>query len=471
MSENDTEEIHTEENPLGCKPIGSLLLQFSVPSIVALLVSSFYNIIDQIFIGNFVGELGNAATNIAFPLTNLSLGIAMLFGVGGASAFNLSLGRGEKDKAPHYLINSAEMLFTCGVVLSVITLLFLTPLLRFFGSPDNVLPYAQDYVGITAYGFPFFIFATGSGHLIRADGRPRVSMICNLTGAILNILLDTLFVAVLGYGISGAAAATVIGQVVSACLAFWYLSHPKNVKVRREHLVPGTRYVGEAARLGIAPCITQMANMVVQITMNNSLKYYGGMSIYGEDIPIAVVGIITKVNQVYLSILGGISQAVQPISSFNYGAGKYRRVRDVFMRALIISLCIGVVTFILFQTFPRQIISIFGSGSSEVYYQFAIRYFRIYLFMAFINFLPQLSSNFFTALGKPMRGTILSLTRQVLFFLPLLVIFPMFMGIDGIIYVGPTADTLAVTVAIIMLILEFRDKKYWTHPDGKTFKV
>ncbi len=466
MAENKANEVRTEENPLGSKPLGSLLLQFSIPSIIALLVSSFYNIIDQIFIGNFVGELGNAATNIAFPLTNLSLGTAMLFGVGGASAFNLSLGKGEKDKAPHYLVNSAEMLFACGLVISVITLMFLTPLLRFFGSPDNVLPYAQDYVGVTAFGFPFFIFATGSGHLIRADGRPRVSMICNLTGAILNIILDTLFVAVLGFGISGAAVATVIGQIVSACLAFWYLSHPKNVKITKEHLIPSPGYIGAAARLGLAPCLTQLANMVVQITMNNSLKYYGGMSIYGEDIPIAVVGIITKVNQVYLSILGGISQAVQPISSFNYGAAKYKRVRDVFMRALAVSLCIGVVTFIIFQTFPRQIISIFGSGSSEEYYQFAIRYFRIYLFMAFINFLPQLSSNFFTAIGKPVRGTILSLTRQFLFFLPLLVVFPMLMGIDGIIYVGPTADTLAVTVAIIMLVLEFRDKRYQKNQGG-----
>ncbi len=468
MAENDTNESQVKENPLGCEPVGSLLLQFSVPSIVALLVSSFYNIIDQFFIGNYVGELGNAATNIAFPLTCLSLGTAMLFGVGGASAFNLSLGKGEKEKAPHYLVNSAEMLFACGVVISVITLLFLTPLLRFFGSPDNVLPYAQEYVGITAYGFPFFIFATGSGHLIRADGRPRVSMICNLTGAILNIILDTLFVAVLGFGIAGAAAATVIGQVVSACLALWYLCHPKNVTIRREHLIPGIRYIGQAARLGLAPCLTQLANMVVQITMNNSLKYYGGLSEYGEDIPIAVVGIITKVNQVCLSILGGISQGVQPIASFNYGAKKYSRVRRVFLRALMISFCIGAVTFVLFQTFPRQIISIFGSGSSEAYYQFAVRYFRIYLFMAFINFLPQLSSNFFTALGKPVSGIILSLTRQVLFFLPLLLLFPMLMGIDGIMYVGPTADTLAVSVAVFMLVRELRDKKYKTGSDLET---
>ncbi len=461
-TENEEKQGQETENPLGTQSIGSLLVQFSVPSIIALLVASFYNIVDQFFIGNYVGELGNAATNIAFPLTNLSLALAMLFGVGGASAFNLALGEGKEDKATHYLFNSAEMLFICGAIVSVITLLFLEPLLRFFGSPDNVLPYAMDYVGITAYGIPFLIFSNGCGHLIRADGRPRISMLCNLTGAIINIVLDTLFVAVLGYGISGAALATIIGQISSAALAFWYLSHPKTVKATREGIIPHFQYITETAKLGTAPFLNQLATMVVQITLNNSLNYYGGQSIYGEDIPIAVVGIITKVNQVYLSIIGGISQALQPISSFNYGARKFGRVRGAYFRAAGVSLVCGAVAFAAYQIFPRQIISIFGSGSSEVYYEFATRYFRIYLFLAFINFLPQLSSNFFTAIGKPGRGTFLSLTRQIIFFLPLLVIFPMFMGIDGIIYVGPTADTMAVLVAIVMVVLEFRNKRYRT---------
>ncbi len=462
MAENEVKENQETENPLGSKSIGSLLVQFSVPSIIALLVASLYNIVDQFFIGNYVGELGNAETNIAFPLTNLSLAVTMLFGMGGASAFNLSLGGGDKEKASHYMANAAEMLFVSGVVISVITLLFLEPLLRFFGSPDNVLPYAKDYVGITAYGIPFLIFSNGAGHLIRADGRPRISMICNLTGAVINIILDTLFVAVLGFGISGAAAATIIGQIASAGLAFWNISHPKTAHFTRDMLRPRLTYIGETARLGIAPCLNQLAMMVVQITLNNSLNYYGGQSIYGEDIPIAVVGIITKVNQFYLSIVGGISQGMQPISSFNYGAKKYDRVRSVFVRAAQVSVICGVVAFLAYQIFPRQIIGLFGPGSSEVYYEFAIRYFRIYLFMAFCNFLPQLSANFMTAIGKPFWGTFLSLTRQIIFFLPLLVLFPMLMGIDGIIYVGPTADTLAVTVAVIVLIREFRDKRYKT---------
>ncbi len=457
------------ESPLGTEPIGRLLVQFSVPSIIALVINSLYNIVDQVFIGNFVGELGNAATNIAFPLTILCLSLGLLFGIGGAAAFNLSMGRGEKEDAPYYIGNAAVMLVLCGVVIMVITLLFLTPLLRAFGSPDEVLPYAQSYVGITAFGFPFMIFETGAGHLIRADGRPRGSMITILSGAIVNVGLDTLFVVVMGRGIRGAATATVIGQVVAAVVGVWFLAHPKSVELTRRHLIPQRQYVGKEARLGIAPCLNQLATMVVQITMNNSLKHYGGMSIYGESIPIAVVGIITKVSQIFLSTLGGIGQGVQPIASFNYGAKQYDRVRNVFRRALIVGFIIGVITFLLYQIFPRQIISLFGEGSSEVYYQFAIQYFRIYLMLAFCNFLPQMTSNFFTAIGKPMRGTVLSLTRQIIFFLPLLLIFPAIWGIDGIMYVGPVADALAVTVAIIMMTREFRDlrkkEKEMTFPD------
>ncbi len=454
------------ENPLGTKPVGRLMVQFSIPAIIALLVNSLYNMVDQLYIGNFVGELGNAATNIAYPLTILCISLALLFGFGGASGFNLSMGRGEKEEAPYFLGNSAVMLFLCGVVIMVITLLFLTPLLKLFGSPDDVLPYAQSYVGITAFGFPFYVFSAGCGHLIRADGRPRASMTCNLVGAIINVGLDTLFVVAFGWGIRGAAAATIIGQIVAACVAFNFLRHMKTVELTRKHLRPQIKYVGQTAHLGMAPCLNQLATMVVQITMNNSLNHFGGMSIYGEAIPIAVVGIVTKVNQVFMSILGGCAQASQPIASFNYGARQYERVRQAFLMAMGFGLIVGVAAFLMYQIFPVQIISLFGEGSSDAYYQFAVQYFRIYLFFTFANFLPIMGSNFFTAIGKPIRGTILSLSRQIIFFLPLLIIFPRVLplifdieGIDGIIYVGPVADAMAITVAIVMLGRELRDLK------------
>ncbi len=453
----DEETTETVKNPLGTRAVGSLLLSFSVPSVIALLVNSLYNVIDQVFIGNYVGELGNAATNIAFPFTILCLSLGLLFGIGGAAAFNLAMGRGERQSAPFFIGNSAVTCFLCGIVIMIITLIFLTPLLRLFGSPDDVLPYAQIYVFITAFGFPFQIFETAAGHLIRADGRPTASMVVIVSGAVLDALLDALFVAAFGWGMEGASISTVISLIVSAGIGLWYLAHPKTVKITRHHLRPQGKYVGHTARLGIAPCLNQLSMMVVQITMNNTLETYGALSIYGSTIPIAVVGIITKVSQVFNSINIGIGQGMQPIASYNYGAKNYSRVRSAFTRCLIAGFVVGIITFLLFQLFPRQIISIFGEGSSELYYEFAVSYFRIFLMLAFINFLPQMVSTFFTAMGKPVRGTILSLTRQIIFFLPLLVIFPMIWGIDGVMYVGPVADGLAVVVSIIMLVTEFRD--------------
>ncbi len=457
MAENDVKQIEQTENPLGTEPVGTLLRQFAVPSIIALVVNSMYNVVDQLFIGNIVGELGNAATNIAFPLTNLNMALGLLFGIGGAAAFNLALGEGRKKDAPYYTGNAITMLVLCGVAVMAVTLIFLTPLLRLFGSPDNVLPYAESYVSITAFGFPFLLLEAGAGHLVRADGRPKASMSLILSGAIVNVGLDALFVVVLRWGMQGAAAATAIGQVVAACLGIWYFCHMKTVKLELRHLIPRWKCVRKTARLGMAPCLNQLATMVVQITMNNSLKLYGGMSIYGEAIPIAVVGIITKVSTICLSVIGGIGQGVQPIASYNYGAKKYDRVRRAFRLAIIIGFIIGIIVFLMYQIFPRQIISLFGEGSSEVYYQFAVSYFRIYLMLAFINFLPQMVFTFFTAIGRPMLGTMLSLTRQIIFFLPLLLIFPRIWGIDGIMYVGPVADAMAVTVAIILIVWEFHD--------------
>ncbi|MDD3241116.1 MAG: MATE family efflux transporter [Lachnospira sp.] len=261
----------TRENPLGEKKVTSLLRQFAIPSIIAMLVSSLYNIVDQFFIGRSVGELGNAATNISFPLSISCVAIALLFGIGGASAFNLTMGRGMKEKAVYYMANAAEMLFICGTVLAVITLVFLEPLLRFFGSPENVLGYAMEYTRIVAFGFPFLILTTGGGHLIRADGRPKMSMLCNMTGAVINTVLDAIFVFVLNMGMTGAALATVIGQIISCGLALWFLSHCKSVKIERKHLRIKSEYVGRIVSLGAAPCSNQLSMMVVQIVMNKSL--------------------------------------------------------------------------------------------------------------------------------------------------------------------------------------------------------
>ena len=443
-------------NPLGVQPVNRLLSQFAIPSIISMLVGSLYNIVDQFFIGQRVGELGNAATNIAFPLSTSCLALALLIGIGGSSAFNLAMGSGHEKRAVNIMGNAVVLLAGSGLVLSIITLLFLKPLLLFFGSPKAVLPYAMEYTKITAFGFPFLLLSTGGGHLIRADGRPRITMLCNLVGAVLNTILDALFVFGLNLGMSGAALATIIGQIVSGALAIGYLMHGKTVTIRRENLRIKWENVTRIASLGMAPCSNQVAMMVVQIIMNQSLKHYGSHSIYGENIPIACAGIITKVNMIFMSFVIGLSQGLQPIASFNYGAGKKGRVKEAYMKAISIGAVLAVIAFLMFQFFPRQIISIFGDGS-ELYYQFAIRYFHVFLFFTFVNFMQPITSNFFTAIGKPKVGSFLALTRQILFLLPLILLFPLFLEIDGIMYAGPVADCLAAVVCFIMVYRELRN--------------
>lgn len=440
---------------LGNAPVTSLMVKFAVPSIIAMLVGALYNIVDQLFIGQAVGPLGNAATNIAFPFSTSCLSLALLFGIGGASCFNLNMGRGEREKAPYFVGNAAVMMLLCGVLLMVITKLFLTPLLNLFGSPADVLPLAQEYVRITSWGFPFMIITTGGGHLIRADGSPRMTMLCNLLGAVINTGLDALFVLGFQWGMAGAAYATIIGQIISGTVAIIYLTRYKTVHVGLKHLRIRWKYTGRIMAIGMASCINQLAMMVVQIAMNNLLKHYGALSAYGESIPIAVSGIVMKVNQITFSIVIGLGQGAQPIISFNYGAEKYERVRKAFRSAITVGAAVAVSAFILFQLFPREIIAAFGTGSDE-YFDFGVKFFRVFLFFTWLNCLQPIASTFFTSIGKSVKGAFLSLTRQILFLLPPMIVLPLFMGIDGILWSGPLADLLSGIACVIMLIVEFR---------------
>lgn len=447
-------------NVLGTLPIGQLLRKFAVPSIVAMMVGALYNIVDQFFIGHSVGELGNAATNIAFPLTISCTSIALLFGIGSASAFNLAMGEGDKEHAPYYIGNAISMLLIVGISLSLVTELFLPNLLVLFGSPASVMEYAKTYTRITAIGFPVLILSTGGAHLIRADGSPTYSMFCNLTGALINTALDALFVFTFKWGMAGAAWATIIGQYASGFLVIRYLLNYKTVDLKLMHLRPRSEYVLRDASLGTASFFNQVAMMVVQIILNNSLKYYGGRSVYGESIPIACVGIISKVGQMFFSVVIGISQGLQPIDSFNYGAKNYTRVRKATFLALSVAFCVSLVAFAVFRLFPLQIIKMFGEGTQE-YYDFAVRYFKIYFFFICLNFLQPIISNFFTSTGRPQRGMFLSLTRQIIFLIPLILILPKFFGIDGILYAGPIADGIAIVICLVMAIVEFKKPMYW----------
>lgn len=459
--------MNKEKNPLGCQPIHLLLQQFAVPSVVAMLVSALYNIIDQFFIGRSVGELGNAATNVCFPLSTACVAIALLFGIGGASTFNLSLGRNNKEDAMYYAGNSIFMLLALGTLLFLITELFMDPLLGLFGCPDDVWHYAKVYTRITALGFPFLIVATGAGNFIRADGNPRYMMICNLVGAAVNTVLDALFVFTLNWGMAGAAWATIIGQVISGLMVIYYLNHFQTAHFHKKYFSPKPRYILKSATLGTAPCINQLSMMIVQIVMNKSLTYYGALSIYGASIPLACAGIITKISMLYFSFVIGLSQGLQPIVSFNYGAQKYMRVKRGYLLTCLYGFIISVIAFIIFESFPHQITALFGNGS-ELYFDFAVRYFRTFLCSTIVNFCQPISANFFTAIGKPMKGIFLSLTRQIIFFLPLLVILPMKMGINGILYTGPIADFAAALISAILIIIEFRKSQYHIIPEEQT---
>ena len=440
--------ISQEQNPLGTAPVGGLIGKFAIPAIISMLVSAMYNIVDQIFIGQGVGMLGNAATNVAFPVTTIATALALLLGIGGASNYNLEMGAGREKKASSIAGTALSTLVITGVILAVAVLLFLRPLLSLFGATTDVMPYAVDYLGITAVGLPFYALSIGGNHIVRADRSPTYSMTCVLTGAIINTILDPLFIFGFGWGIKGAAWATVIGQVVSGILVVIYFGKFRKMYLEMSMLKPSSECLKAIISLGMASCINQIAMAVVQIVLNNSLRYYGGLSVYGSDIPIACVGVISKVNQVFMAICIGISQGCQPIWGFNYGAKKYDRVRLAYRYSMIACTAIATVFFLCFQLFPHQIVSIFGTGS-DLYFQFAERYLKIFMFMTFANGIQPMSSGFFTSIGKAKLGIVMSLTRQVLFLLPLIIIFSLILGIDGVMYAGPIADAAAFVLAIL----------------------
>ena len=443
------------ENPLGSEPVSTLLRRFAVPSVIAMLVSALYNMVDQLFIGHSIGVLGNAATNVAFPLSMVCTSIGLLCGIGGAANFNLCMGRREPEHAKSYVGNAISMLAILGVILCVAVQLFLRPMMLLFGATPDVIDYACTYTRITSIGFPFLIVTIGGSNLIRADGSPKFSMLCNLVGAIVNTILDPLFIFVFHMGMAGAALATITGQILSFALVVLYLRGFKTLPLSLSDLKPNMACWARIAALGATPAFNQVAMMVVQIVMNNTLTYYGSNSVYGSDIPLACAGIISKVNMLFFSFVIGISQGLQPIVSFNFGAQKYDRVKDAYKKAVFAATAISIVAFLCFQFFPRQIIGIFGSGSEE-YLHFAERYFRIFLFFTFLNGIQPVSSNFFTSIGAPKKGIFLSLTRQIIFLLPLLLIFPYLFGIDGVMYTAPIADLAAASVSIVMVVREFK---------------
>lgn len=451
------EQTVIEENPLGTKPLGRLLFSLAIPSIIANVVNALYNIVDQIFIGQGVGTLGNAATSVSFPLTTVCMAIGLMAGLGSASGFNLQLGRKNEKEAKKIAGTAVGMLVISGVAICIFVRIFLRPMLILFGATDNILPFAMEYAGITSLGIPFLMFSTGINPLVRADRSPRYSMMAIIVGAVLNIILDPIFIFVFHWGIAGAAWATVISQILSAVILALYFRRFKSGRFVLSDFIPHLKEVMDICRLGFNSFIYQFSTLAVQVTLNNILRIYGEKSVYGADTPIAVAGIVMKINVIFVSVVLGLINGAQPICSYNYGAQKYSRVRQTVKLFMTAAVIISIGSWVCFEFFPRPIIALFGNaGGDDQYFDFAIRFMRIFLFCVFLNGVQICSATFFPSIGKARKGAILSFSKQILFLIPMLLILPKFWGLEGAIYAQPVTDFLSFLLAVIFLIDEFR---------------
>lgn len=455
------EERHSDSrsNPLGIDDTRKLLVRFAVPSIIAMLVSSLYNIVDQIFIGQGVGYLGNAATNVAYPFSTICLSIALLIGIGSAANFNLSLGAKDEETAARTVGNAVILLAVLGLSLMTVTLIFSRRLIYLFGCTPEIEPYAMTYVRICALGFPALIFTNGLSSLARADGSPRYSMAMMLLGAVINTILDPVFIFVFDWGIAGAAWATIIGQYASCILGACYLGRFRTVALAKSAFRFSHTIGGRICQLGLSNSLNQLAMTLVQIVLNNSLTYYGALSVYGAEIPLASSGIVIKLNSIMISIVVGINQGNQPILSFNYGAKKYSRVKKAYFNGIAAGLVVTCTGYLLANVFPDEIISFFGRGNA-LYMQFAVRFLRYYMTFSFLNSVQLLTSNYFAAIGFPMKGVFLSLTRQVILLIPIVLVLPLFLGLDGILYATPAADLLSFLIAVALMAKEMGRMKH-----------
>ncbi len=450
--------MEAEENILGKEKIGKLIKKFSIPCIISMLVNSLYNIVDQIFIGQGVGYLGNGATNVVFPLVMVGLAFSLMFGDGASAYLSLKLGEKKKKEAEVGIGNGILISAIVSILFCFITLIFLPLFLKLFGCTENLQSYAMTYGRIIAIGFPFSMIGTTLNSVIRADGSPKYSMISMIVGAVLNTILDPIFIFVFNKGVAGAAVATVISQIVTFALNIMYIKRFKTIKISKECFKLNKDTCKKITTLGISSFIMQMSFVCVMTVENNLLGKYGLDSKFGAEIPITVLGIVMKISQILNSIIIGIAAGSQPIFGYNYGAKKYDRVKETLKLVLGSSVIISTIAFILFQTIPDKLILIFGSGD-ENYIEFACLSFRIYLLLCIFNGIQIPSGIFFQAIGKSTKSAILSLSRQIIILIPAMVILSSMYGIIGVLSAGPVADGIAFILAFVFLAKEYKNLK------------
>lgn len=449
---------------LGKEKVSKLLFKFSIPCILSLFISSLYNIIDQIFIGNSeLGYLGNAATSIVFPITIISVAFAWAIG-DGAAAF-LSLCQGRKDtKNAHIAIGNGILInFIISIIFVILGFLFIDNLLFLFGASEKSLPIAQDYFRVILLFIPVYMMANGMNAIIRADGSPGFSMASTLVGAITNIILDPLFIFGFKWNISGAAWATVIGQCLSLIVSIIYFTRTKTFKLSWNSFKINLGVFGNVIKLGISTFITQMSIVIISLVCNIMLAKYGAMSKYGIAIPIAVIGICMKVFTIVINIVVGLVLGAQPILGYNYDAKEYGRVKKTFKLVIISTIIVGIISMLIFELFPFAIIKIFGN-ESELYMEFAIKTFRIFLFFILFTCSIKVCSIFFQAVGNPIKASIVSLARDILFFVPLVIILPIYMGVEGVLYAAPIADIVGIIITLVLLFFRNLGKEETIKP-------
>lgn len=433
--------------------IVKLMLKFALPAIASMVVNSIYNIVDQIFIGQGVGMLGNAATNLTFPIVTISMAIGTMIADGCVAYFSLKLGQRRYDDAARTMGNGIAIALFAGLFMALSMELLLEPILRLCGGKTvaaQTFDYAVEYARITIIGTPLVFSSMTINSIIRAQGSPRYAMFSNMAGCVANIILDAWFIFGFNWGVAGAAWATVIGQALNFVLAIAYIPRLKGIKFKLEFTKLRSKIIFSFLPLGISSFFTQFGSTVVVICVNNLIASYGAQSIYGPDIPMAAYGIVMKVNSIIISVMVGLGIGSQPIVGYNYGARNFKRVKETYLKTITIGLAVGVVGWACFQLFTQSIINLFGQ-ESELYNQFALKCFHIFLSVIFLTGVIVPSGIFFQSIGKPKKAMVCTLTRQLIYFLPVAFLLGSLMGVEGLLYAGPVGDILAaITVAILM---------------------
>lgn len=438
--------------------VGKLMLRFSVPCIMSLLVSSLYNIVDQIFIGQGIGYLGNGATNVVFPVTVIALAMALMIGDGCAASLSICQGCKDSQRAHKSVGNAVVLLLAAGVAFTVCLALFGNQFLSAFGATENNFTYAREYFVYIIIGIPFFMFSNGINSVIRADGSPQFAMISTLIGAVINVILDPVTIFIFHWGMMGAALATITGQIVSALLSVYYLCHMKSVKLERNSFRLRTDISKKVLSLGVSSFLTQISIVAIMAAMNNMLVIYGARSRFGADIPLTVVGIVMKVFQIVIAFSVGIAAGCQPVIGFNYGAGRNMRVKKIFKLMMAAEAFVGLVSMIVFECFPMEIIRLFGNENA-LYNEFAVLAFRTYLCTIILCCIQKSASIFLQAMGKPMLSMGLSLLRDFILSVPLVIFLPRMFGLRGTLYSAPAADIISFIAVIAAALYIFRHLK------------